>query len=926
MARPPFVRRGRDRSPSTSPSTFGALLLLSLLVAALPFTTLYAGAPGSHPSAGPSRPATGLTSPRTGFAVNFTTASAGPLNQTFAASASGGTPPYQFAWSFGDGTTGVGQVVDHVYAEPGTYVVSLEATDAQGLHAFASKGVSVQGSSSSPVNVGWIVLGALAATLVGIALGIWASRRSIRLEAERDTVQGWVPTVPSAAGAPSRPPAYNVRPAPIVPRPSTGPATASAYRPFPAPLAAALPTISLRNPSAAPVTVTSRTAQPKGIPPEEQVPEGVQRLLAVRLGEGASLLEAVEDLNAVPWESVASQAASGSPRLLATTLAQLQPLLRTVRRDLLEPERARVLLRDVTHAWFQKGREASSPSTPSSPSSSASFSVPSAPSAQRSGDLHAVFASSETEGTGSLLDRMGITVRALAGRAMLRMAPVLGSLLALFLVVEGLTLGLLYGAYRLPITSPRVELIVAAAVLGPPTLVLALYPVAEWVHWLVAGARASALGVARLYALPSVRVLTYLLVLALAEISGAVADVVSGSLFGAPSSFFLGAEVSLWAVVSSLFLLLVTLLLSWLTISAWAFGGSKRTMWAAVGLYLTVFVIWAGAEVRLLLSIAEGPTWASVADARSLLAYLPADLLAASSFVVMLFVAFSEPAWQRSRSAKTGFRSQVAQAFVDDLRSHPCGATGVPLDHLSDLSRGHDGPRVAEALRELFTYDADSDRYVVLRWHDPASDTLLSVHIRQDGAGAYYTLDADAGTLSPSSSGDAGTSGADARSAPSGAIGPGSGLWARGDLTSSDAWLPVLRSKRTEGGRLAHPPSEVRDGANYGALIGLLSADSAAGSEARTLFRRCGWTKPSGPMLLVGLFQAAEQDQSLTPDIETDGEYLEVELNRATGHGADSPPFLGPWDLPGWHVAREVAIGGPAAGVSYRARRSSQAP
>lgn len=856
--------------------------------------------------------------------MNFTTASAGPLNQTFAASASGGTPPYQFSWSFGDGSTGVGQVVDHVYADPGTYGVSVEVTDAHGLRALASQGVAIEGPPSSPVNVGWIVLGALAATLLGISIGIWASRRSVRLDAERDRDQGRVvPMVPPAASAPSGPPAYNARRIPVAPKTYAAPPAASAYRPFPAPLPASPPTISLRTVSAGPVAVTPRSAPPNGPTPVEQVPEGVQRLLSVRLGEGASLLEAVEDLNAVPWESVASEAAGGSPRLLATTLAQLQPLLRTMRRDLLEPERIRVLLRDVAYAWFQKGRQTSPPSTPSLPSSPSSIPTPSTP---RSGDLRAVFASSEAEGKDPLLDRMGNTARALAGRAMLRMAPVLGGLLALFLVVEGLTLALLYGAYHLPVTSSRSELIVAAAVLGPPTAVLALYPVAEWVHWLVAGARATARGGTRLYALPSVRVLTYLLVLVLAEISGAVADVVSGSLFNAPSSFLLGGEVSPWAVVSSLFLLLVTLMLSWLTISAWAFGGSKRTTWAAVGLYLTVFVIWAGAEVRLLLAIAEGSTWASVASARTLLAYLPADLLAASFFVAMLFVAFSEPDWQRSRSAKTRFRSEVAQAFADDLRSHPSGATGVPLDHLSDLSRGHDGPRVAESLRELFTYDADSDRYVVLRWHDPTSDTLLSVHIRQDGAGSYYTLDADASTLSPSSSGDAGAAGGGARPSPSGAVGPGSGLWTRSDLASSDAWLPVLRSKRIEGGRLAHPPSEVRDGTNYGALMGLLSSDSASGSEARTLFRRCGWTKPSGPMLLVGLFQAAEQDQSLTPDIETDGEYLEVELNRATGHAADSPPFLGPWDLPGWHVTRDVAIGGPSAGASYRAHRKGPTP
>jgi hypothetical protein len=51
---------------------------------------------------------------------------------TFTANGSGGTPPYQFTWNFGDNGIATGAVAQHLYSAPGTYTVTLTGTDAAG--------------------------------------------------------------------------------------------------------------------------------------------------------------------------------------------------------------------------------------------------------------------------------------------------------------------------------------------------------------------------------------------------------------------------------------------------------------------------------------------------------------------------------------------------------------------------------------------------------------------------------------------------------------------------------------------------------------------------------------------------------------------------------------------------------------------------
>lgn len=49
---------------------------------------------------------------------------------SFSGSASGGTEPYTYAWTFGDGGTATGQNPTHAYTAAGTYTVTLTVTDA----------------------------------------------------------------------------------------------------------------------------------------------------------------------------------------------------------------------------------------------------------------------------------------------------------------------------------------------------------------------------------------------------------------------------------------------------------------------------------------------------------------------------------------------------------------------------------------------------------------------------------------------------------------------------------------------------------------------------------------------------------------------------------------------------------------------------
>ena len=62
---------------------------------------------------------------------------------TFTATVSGGTAPYSYNWSFGDGTIGTGSSTSHTYQAATTYTVSLAVTDSNGQVAKTSRTITV---------------------------------------------------------------------------------------------------------------------------------------------------------------------------------------------------------------------------------------------------------------------------------------------------------------------------------------------------------------------------------------------------------------------------------------------------------------------------------------------------------------------------------------------------------------------------------------------------------------------------------------------------------------------------------------------------------------------------------------------------------------------------------------------------------------
>jgi hypothetical protein len=91
--------------------------------------------------------------PAVGIAGAPTNVGAPPLSITLTATALWGTPPFVYAWQFGDGASGTGNPVTHQYLSVGRYLVTVWANDSVGGSVSAHYPVSVVGPLTELVEI-----------------------------------------------------------------------------------------------------------------------------------------------------------------------------------------------------------------------------------------------------------------------------------------------------------------------------------------------------------------------------------------------------------------------------------------------------------------------------------------------------------------------------------------------------------------------------------------------------------------------------------------------------------------------------------------------------------------------------------------------------------------------------------------------------
>jgi PKD repeat protein len=103
-------------------------------------------APPPAPTPTPQPPTTIISGP-SNAAVNQDVFFSG------SASSAGSSPITQYAWNFGDGTTGNGITVSHSYSQPGSYTVTMTVTNQGGLTSSASLIIQIQQPSSVTADI-----------------------------------------------------------------------------------------------------------------------------------------------------------------------------------------------------------------------------------------------------------------------------------------------------------------------------------------------------------------------------------------------------------------------------------------------------------------------------------------------------------------------------------------------------------------------------------------------------------------------------------------------------------------------------------------------------------------------------------------------------------------------------------------------------
>jgi hypothetical protein len=280
----------------------------------------------------------------------------------------------------------------------------------------------------------------------------------------------------------------------------------------------------------------------------------------------------------------------------------------------------------------------------------------------------------------------------------------------------------------------------------------------------------------------------------------------------------------------------------------------------------------------------------------------------------------------RDRSAKAAamrtpseqLHAEVAQAILDDLATHVF-APGVPrpLVRLSELAVRRQVPTVNDTLALLFNAP-ESGPFVVL--HPNRYPEFDELQIRPPTPGA--TGAALAYSLAPGRP--------PRKSAPltrdaSALLGPSPASVVAGaveedidattvwdaETIAPAAWMRIVEERQRERRRLDSPPKDCRTRPAYAPLRDLVLSQD----DFRKAFLAAKWRgRPSGLPLLALLLQKG----SLAPEVATDHEYLEAELEDLVRDDATRRPEEGIWTFGSWTVTRE---GSHRDGFRFRADR-----
>lgn len=138
--------------------------MAALFVALLTMGLAACGGGGGGSAEEPTRPG-GQTSqppviPSVGIAITAISGSPALVggNIQFAAQASGGTAPFVYLWSFGDGSSASGGEAQHAYAAAGTFPITVTVTDAQGKTATSTSEVRVDAPLSVAITASRLAL------------------------------------------------------------------------------------------------------------------------------------------------------------------------------------------------------------------------------------------------------------------------------------------------------------------------------------------------------------------------------------------------------------------------------------------------------------------------------------------------------------------------------------------------------------------------------------------------------------------------------------------------------------------------------------------------------------------------------------------------------------------------------------------------